>query len=497
MKRGMWAVFITPVVLILVLGAVVVVAAGSPFSPADGWFYSSQRSLEEAVGRLRSRPMDQASLRIDLARRRLKDVLESGAGPARNQAVLELEQALRTAVEAASRCPQADASQLRLELLGLFEDVARALPAGSSAQDGFPAWMSVITRLLRLPGLQLADLGGVSPGGLSNDVSLSLPSQASPPLPVPTPTEAAVPPHIILFPPGSAGAKHAFYPLVGKHLQIECTACHPQGEYAGTGRTCETCHLQQKPVSHYPGACDLCHAPTAWADIHYVHSAPLSDNCALCHQRDKPAGHYNGQCSACHSTAAWLPAHFNHSAAGAINCISCHSSDRPAKHWDAQCSACHSTDAWLPAHFNHDAAGAVDCVSCHSQNRPANHWGGQCSACHSTSAWLPASFNHAAARATDCIACHSANRPANHFGGQCSACHSTRGWLPASFNHSFPINHGGANGQCAACHPGGTGSWTCFGCHDQARMDAKHLEEGITDYASRCLSCHPGGRGGD
>ena len=97
--------------------------------------------------------------------------------------------------------------------------------------------------------------------------------------------------------------------------------------------------------------------------------------------------------------------------------------------------------------------------------------------------------------ANDCQACHSP--PNNHFAGQCSQCHNTGGWGGATFNHSFPMDHGDANGRCDSCHTGGGTGWTCFGCHDQSKMDKKHNEKGIADYARRCLDCHGGGKGGD
>jgi hypothetical protein len=56
------------------------------------------------------------------------------------------------------------------------------------------------------------------------------------------------------------------------------------------------------------------------------------------------------------------------------------------------------------------------------------------------------------------------------------------------------MNHGRANGQCAACHPGGGSAWTCFGCHNKTEMDKKHAEERITNYAARCMECHSDGK---
>jgi hypothetical protein len=88
-------------------------------------------------------------------------------------------------------------------------------------------------------------------------------------------------------------------------------------------------------------------------------------------------------------------------------------------------------------------------------------------------------------------------RPADHYSGQCSDCHNTNTWEGATFNHSFPVDHGNANGNCAACHPSGGSDWTCYGCHSEAEMIHKHDEEGIPNITGRCLECHPNGEHDD
>ena len=123
----------------------------------------------------------------------------------------------------------------------------------------------------------------------------------------------------VLFPPGSPGAVHDFFPLIGQHALLECTACHTNGQFANTPNQCQDCHLDQKPAGHFAGDCAACHTATAWNDIHFDHSAAGASNCTSCHSNLKPANHFDGQCSACHNTNAWRPANFNHSAAGATN----------------------------------------------------------------------------------------------------------------------------------------------------------------------------------
>lgn len=482
--------------LLLGLGFGFSIAFYGPFDSADGDFYRGQRQLEELLVNMASGPTSQANQRIHLAERRIRDLKHLAGSPYQKGALLEMDMALHKAIEAASVCPPADADELQDELLALYQNagqIFRYLEASVSSDSTdistLQHWITGVVQRLQLPGFSLNELmedrSHISPIGSPEEA----------PVMDPTATPVWINPHIVYFLPGSAGAKHTFYPFIGQHAEIDCLSCHASGEYAGTRNQCENCHLAQKPEEHYPGRCELCHAPTGWLDIHYQHVPPVSDNCGVCHTKIRPVQHYPGPCSACHNTEAWLPAQFDHEVAQAVDCQSCHTVHRPANHWNGQCSLCHVVTAWTPATFNHSAVGATDCQSCHTG--PTGHWGGQCSACHSTNAWSPASFNHDVAGATDCIACHIGRRPANHYDGQCSSCHSTSAWKPANFNHSFPMDHGGANSQCATCHPSGTGSWTCFNCHDKGELDKKHDEKDISNYASRCLDCHAGGEEDD
>ena len=407
-------------------------------------------------------------------------------------------------------------------------------------------------------------------------------------------------PRSVIFPPGSAGAEHAFFPLTGQHSDLECDSCHTSGQFTGTPSQCTSCHINVKPADHFTGECGYCHTPISWRDIQFDHAALDPRNCQTCHNKDKLGNHYSGQCSSCHNTRAWKPANFNHQSVGtdckschtknkprghfssqcsnchntrvwkpadfnhrsvSTDCKSCHTKNKPGGHFSGQCSSCHGTNAWRPANFNH--SGQTDCQSCHSRpsnhfsgqcsschnnsawepasfnhsgqtdckschSRPSNHFSGQCSSCHNNSAWEPANFNHSSQ--TDCKSCHS--RPSNHFSGQCSSCHNNSAWEPASFNHSgqtdckschsrpanhwsgqcskchstnswggvqvnghsFPIDHKKANGECSRCHPSNSRGYTCYNCHDRAKMEEKHAEKNIFDIASRCAECHPDGK---
>ena len=174
---------------------------------------------------------------------------------------------------------------------------------------------------------------------------------------------------------------------------------------------------------------------------------------------------------------------------------------RAVKHQFFPLEGKHATTACLSCHVDNQFVGLPEtCEGCHQQDKPAQHFAGACVNCHTPAGWNQVvAFDHAAAGATDCISCHLPDRPANHFQGQCSSCHTTTAWRPASFDHGiFPITHGGAGGDCTACHTtGNPPDYTCTTCHSQASLVQEHAEEGIFNFANNCMACHAGGSSGE
>ena len=437
------------VVLVLGLAALAVtgvtVAYAQPFAPGDALYPVQAQAVRWVVPRLGTE--QQARWALDLLSRHA-DWLAATRGTAGEVAVLQsLDDTLPWAAQRMSQVPPSARDAYReawTRTLTRLQQELRTLTYAPAAQPRLLEQVrtrvsTALQSARQSPGLTdaaLAPLAQPTPSSM-----MGLPADAGQPIP---------------FPTDFVARHNTFFPLTGKHARIGCQSCHAAGQFAGTPSSCQSCH-----------------------------------------QAARPANHWEGECSACHNTVAWQPASFDHQLAGATDCQACHAQDKPANHFQGQCSACHSTVAWQPASFDHQLAGATDCQACHAQDKPANHFQGQCSACHSTTAWRPASFDHQLAGATDCQACHLKDRPANHFQGQCSTCHNTTNWQQANFNHTFPIQHGGANGECSACHPSGTDSYTCENCHSFAAMRAEHQEEGIFNIAGRCIACHPYGNEGD
>ena len=455
-------------------------SASAHFHPGQSLF-PLQESAEELRLRLINDPAGKANYALELLERRIADLARLADTPAEVPALQALDKALDRAqiISAASAKLKPD---LMLRLKEMLERAVSLLSGLSIAPQKSPdLYTTVVTRALALHDMVSGVSAGGSQEGIERGTSAVLPlviqSNA-----MPTPNasaEALADPQVVMFLPGSPGAQHEFFPLTGKHSILECASCHLEGTFAGTPRLCSACHADVRPASHYPGECSACHLTNAWRPANFNHSGQT--NCQSCHTR--PSGHYTGQCSACHSTNAWRPANFNHR--GQTNCQSCHT--RPSGHYSGQCSACHSTDAWRPANFDHN--GQTDCQSCHTP--PRGHYTGQCSACHSTDAWRPANFDHNGQ--TDCQSCHA--RPNGHWSGQCSSCHSTNSWGGVQVRgHTFPIYHKNADGVCSRCHPSNSPAYTCYNCHDRARMESKHAEKDIFDIANRCADCHPNGK---
>ena len=490
--------FLILATLIIITLAALVVTGGialaetGPFRSGNILF-PLQRFAEKTQVWATSNKTGKASYLLDLAERRALDLATQAGKPGELRALENLNAALDQAMAAVGVVPLEDLGPLKTRLASLVGEVQVILAmlsiAPTQAPDQYAAMQAKITAISAM--LAASDASQTQTADVAPGVAESAAAQTNP--------DATVDPQAVAFPPGSAGALHAFFPLTGAHATVGCQGCHGNGVYAGTPSQCEACHAKVKPNPHFPGVCAACHTTTAWKPATFNHQAAGATDCQSCHADKKPANHFVGQCSACHSTTVWKPASFNHQVAGATDCQSCHADKKPANHFVGQCSACHTTRAWLPATFNHQVAGATDCQSCHTKNRPANHFSGQCSACHNTSAWTPANFSHTGQ--TDCQSCHTKNRPANHFSGQCSACHNTSAWLPANFSHTGqtdcqschtkdkPVNH--FSGQCSACH--NSNAWTPANFSHSGQTDCQSChtkDKPVNHFAGQCSACH-------
>ncbi len=467
-------------------------AAAGPFKPGDTLF-PAQDFAERQGAKLILSDYYRSSYYLDLTDRRSLDLVVL-AGDENQRLGLEALQGALQDVETSLGSARLDD---RASLAARLGEVAGHAMAALSRLQGMDAEDTETLAAVRAQVVMLNQLAMQARNSQAHTLAkakvlLMLPFlSTSRTLP-----DFSLDPRAINFPPGSAGAEHAFFPLVGEHAQLDCEGCHVEGKFAGTASECSACHSNVKPVNHYLGDCAACHSAFSWTDVNIDHSLIGSNDCLDCHLDEKPANHYIGQCSSCHNTVSWSQANFNHAAARATDCQSCH--NRPANHFSGQCSSCHNTRNWSQAHLDH--TGLTDCRDCHLSDRPANHFDSQCSDCHDTSDWNNAEFDHSGQ--TNCQSCH--NRPAGHYSGQCSNCHGTNSWRGANFDHSGqtdcqschnrPAGH--ASGQCSNCHS--TNSWGGANFDHSGQTDCQSCHNRPSGhYSGQCSNCHNTNNWGD
>lgn len=126
---------------------------------------------------------------------------------------------------------------------------------------------------------------------------------------------------------------HAMYfPLDGRHAEVECAQCHQEKRYAGTPVECVQCHTEPAIHAGFFGLqCQYCHLAQGWAPAQLrMHRFPLDHGnqgeiaCQVCH----PGSYADLTCYGCHDhqpepiAASHLMV--NISAEELSNCVACH-----------------------------------------------------------------------------------------------------------------------------------------------------------------------------
>jgi hypothetical protein len=295
------------------------------------------------------------------------------------------------------------------------------------------------------------------------------------------------------------------YPLLGKHAQVACVACHANGDFKKplAFTNCNDCH---KPDPHQgqfegrakKGECAECHTVDGWKPSlfgvkeHATSKYPLAGKhikveCAKCHI---PAGKetiYKVKfefCGDCHKDA-----HDNQFAAAPYNnrCEPCHT-----------VQDFHHTTFTIAKHRNTrfaltGAHAAVSCGDCHKLG-----------AARRTDKVLPFHFED-----HSCTACHTdphkgefndrmARKRANGTPFGCEACHTVKSWADISgFDHSktkYPLVGAHRTVPCGECHKATTAYESrfkgtpqeCDACHKDAHAGQFIAKNGQT----RCADCH-------
>ncbi len=279
--------------------------------------------------------------------------------------------------------------------------------------------------------------------------------------------------------------KVGVFPLEGRHLTVECAACHWNGTLKGTPTRCDQCHWTRRQDDRFQTRlgieCGKCHRPTSWAAVNWNHATMTGVQLTPAH---RALG-----CEGCHKDQNFAPS--------SVLCISCHAEDykrtlSPAHQsagFPTSCEACHLTSqtTWSQARFDHQATYQL--VGMHATQ--------PCAACHKGGVFK--------GTATDCFGCHKTdydrsqnpNHAAAGFPTTCISCHqnSDPDWHGRPFNHSlvFPLAGVHTTQACAACHKNGVYRGTstdCYGCHKtdyEKTQNPNHVSAG---FATSCEGCH-------
>ena len=320
------------------------------------------------------------------------------------------------------------------------------------------------------------------------------------------------------------------FPLLGKHAEAECSACHADDEKHRDAPTdCYACHEDDNPHGETLGtACGDCHSPSEWLDVEFDHDAtgyPLigkhqepacldchADNtfqdapteCYDCHAEDDAHdGRSGNACGDCHSPRGWDDTSFDHdrdtdfrldgkhaeqSCEGCHSedpfadeldtaCIACHrEDDNHEGHFGEGCESCHASSGWPEVHFDHGEDAGYALIGAHGE--------AECTACH-----IEPIFDVKLER--DCLACHEDDDAHEGTQGtQCLDCHSEASWKDdVFFDHDltrFPLLGKHAETDCGECHASHVfrdAPEDCVGCH---RENDSHQGR----FGEDCALCH-------
>jgi hypothetical protein len=259
------------------------------------------------------------------------------------------------------------------------------------------------------------------------------------------------------------------FPLLGKHVKVECKECHKSQMYKEAPKDCFGCHQKDdKHKTNLGKECADCHNEQDWKttegrfkhdktkfQLRNAHAAPTV------------------KCVACHKD---LTSYRN----TPLLCISCHKKDdKHETQLGDKCESCHNDKAWKGTTFNHGKSRFP---------LTGRHIISECKKCHETMRYKDAP--------RDCYSCHKKDdKHKQVFGVRCESCHNTRAWTTWSFNHDtqtkYRLESSHTKVACESCHkqvaPSGKDAApignACVACH---RKDDVHNG----GFGPRCDQCH-------
>lgn len=259
------------------------------------------------------------------------------------------------------------------------------------------------------------------------------------------------------------------FPLLGKHADARCDACHKSKNFKEAPTRCIACHRQDDKHQATLGEdCGACHGERDWKTTR----GRFDHDRTKFRLRNAHAA-AKVQCKDCHrDLKSFRPT--------PLECVGCHrQDDRHEGQLGRQCETCHDDRSWKVPGFDHRRTRFP---------LVGRHIATACKDCHASPRYQDA--------ARECVACHrDDDKHKQVFGSRCDSCHNARAWALWDFDHdrrsSYRLDGAHLQVACAACHtrpaPAGRDSAAladnCVSCH---RRDDVH--DG--GFGARCEQCH-------
>jgi hypothetical protein len=267
------------------------------------------------------------------------------------------------------------------------------------------------------------------------------------------------------------------FPLLGKHVDVECKKCHKSAMFKEAPKDCFSCHKKDdKHNGNLGQQCEACHGERDWKTtagrfqhdktrfrLRNAHAEGVvkctachkdltsfrktSTDCFSCHKKDdKHEGQAGKACESCHSDKTWRVEKFDHSLT---------KFPLTGRHITATCKSCHLTQRFKDVELT--------CYACHKkEDKHKQKLGERCENCHNARSWRLWDFNHdkrtqyvleGAHRKVTCESCHKKEAPkgkdAAPVGINCLSCHQ-----------STDVHDGQFGMRCEQCHV--TENWKKF-----------------------------------
>ena len=259
------------------------------------------------------------------------------------------------------------------------------------------------------------------------------------------------------------------YPLVDKHLNVDCKACH-KTKFTDPLKfdRCTDCHEDyhkaQFAVKGISPDCSSCHNVKGFTSFSYTLEQHNKGVFPL------KGAHAAQACSECHKKQAeWSFRSIGRDCRDCHNDI--HKSFIDIKYYpDENCKVCHTEAAWTGVTFDHSKT-EFPLTGAHT--KPG------CATCHITRKGVGPIIQKFSGLPADCSSCHNDNHQGQFGPAACTTCHVTENWKLSKFDHSktnFPLDGQHINVSCAGCHK------------PQQKGGMTFTLYKLNDY--KCESCH-------